>query len=88
MLEHHFYHTIGQPSTRILCCALFVVNFQNSLCLTYWACIQRKTNARFLHDFVLFNKWVIYLGFISDKIIDTLGEGTFGKVVEVKDLEM
>lgn len=34
------------------------------------------------------SKLICHLGLITDKIIDTLGEGTFGKVVEVKDLEM
>lgn len=30
----------------------------------------------------------IYLLIITDKVLATLGEGTFGKVVKVKDLQM
>lgn len=48
-------------------------------------------NARTPRDFINFDfsRFVLFLNlFIADKIMATLGEGTFGRVVKVKDMQM
>lgn len=51
--------------------------FRGSCCSTY---IKKGTLKK-----IIINSTCYY---VSDKILGTLGEGTFGKVVKVKDVEM